>query len=172
MWFRVELYKDGSVKSCVTVEARAKTSSLVIYVDASNDVDALSKAHAWRTKYLARARANRERFIVRRGELGQCLDCVRKALVGKKHCQEHHRLRSMSKEQRRKLPKDPNKRTVHGPSYKGMSLRKMRVEYEVLLQIQEILRTQTPTQAKRWVSNRVRQHAEVLEESSPKRKSA
>ena len=83
MWFRVETYKDGSIKSCEQVAESFNDSAHVFYIEAPTKEKALSKVGRFleaRRREYARVAERRAKRLKRH----TCIDCGA-PVVGRKH---------------------------------------------------------------------------------------
>lgn len=81
MWFRIELNKDRSVKSCVEVESSLKDGRSVHYIEADSKAEALRILAARYDSYLAREKARHLSLRLSRSRQGMCIDCGREPQI-------------------------------------------------------------------------------------------
>lgn len=105
MWFRVEAYKDGSIKSCEQVSESFADGRNVLYIEADSKAAALQAAKERINRYLARRsdaygkqKAKRASRIAR----GLCCECERPR-VNKQHCEKHRSMEQARARRKRKL---------------------------------------------------------------------
>lgn len=73
IWWRIELDSSGAIRSCEQVEANAKNTNLVRFVEASTKAEACSSAKQWWERRKAAQRAARKSLKFERLERGLCL---------------------------------------------------------------------------------------------------
>lgn len=94
MWYRIELNKDRSVKTCVEVESSYKDGRSVHFIEADSREAAIAKlATQWSMINSKSKMRMRERTAARLAN-GLCARCREKSLPGKRLC-EFHRLEQL-----------------------------------------------------------------------------
>lgn len=85
-WWRVELGKDGAIKSCEEVDETSKQGRHVRFVEAQTKAEACSYAKKWYAKNLERdrKRGREKRKILQ--EQGLCTSCGKRPLETKHLC--------------------------------------------------------------------------------------
>lgn len=85
MWYRIELNKDGSIRSCAEVEACATEGRNVRYVEADSRKDALVLVAAWWRRAETMRRNNQAR-ITDCKKRGICVHCRSRPAEGDWRC--------------------------------------------------------------------------------------
>lgn len=91
LWWRVELERDGSVKTCERVEyvATDKTVSRV-YVQANNAAQAVAKAKSWYERRKEVRRKSDNKRNAERQTAGLCRNCTEKVCARSvRFCEKH-----------------------------------------------------------------------------------
>lgn len=83
-WWRVELGKDGAIKSCEEVEETSKQGRHVRFVEAETKAEACSSAIRWVEAFRARRREEERRRLARYKSIGKCVSCGKPADAGTK----------------------------------------------------------------------------------------
>jgi hypothetical protein len=152
MWYRVEIAKDGAVRSCALVEKRGTDSgSTIVYVDADSDAKAVEYAIEWRKAFLLQARKNKARNREVRISKGQCVDCIRDAMPSSQRCRS---CQDRCNERKREL-RAGDLRLKPGPRPGTEQRTGERIRLEVLKQVQERQSRMSSKQLERWLSNEI-----------------
>lgn len=162
MWHRVEINRDGSVKSCEPVEARSSGSALVVFVDSDDAAGAVTKALEWRERFLAKARATRASFVARRKEAGICRDCPRTATNGGicDVCRAKLRFRPSQ-------TGAPPTFVATGPTNEGMLLRRFRQELPIFERCYLNSLEMSPAKFRKWLEAQIEQRHLILDGVKP-----
>ena len=89
MWFKIELEKDGAIKTCVEVGVSLCEGRHVLYIEADSKEKACAQVAAlWRAR-LARDYARKRAWRDAQTAKGQCTKCVTPAKPGARMCQRH-----------------------------------------------------------------------------------
>jgi hypothetical protein len=160
MFWRVELDKEGSLKSCDACAERGKNGQRVIYVEAEDKPSACTAAKQWwekRKNYNAELSRRRSKELASKG---LCTSCGQRPLVNKWYC-EQCRARSNERHSARRqgaapppqrpasTPEEARERwressRNHGGS-RGYLLRRALKNFDAL----------TPTEFRRWLVNEI-----------------
>jgi len=89
MFWRVELDKEGSIKSCELAEAVAKSGGKVAYIEADSKTNACLLAKLWYQSHLKRDRDRQKKVRAAKSASGECRECKAEAEPGKRHCKAH-----------------------------------------------------------------------------------
>lgn len=168
MWFRVEVHKDGSVKSCDQVDGSLKNGLHVVYVEADSSEEAAVKAKSYVENIRARwLRAGEKRKA--RIAAGLCRLCGVPAPEGSL-CSKHQRKQRAADQRRRDgtavpRPKLTDMDRVARDRAHNAVHKKTRAERQRLYALQDALRayTENPDGFIEWLNREIREAALAVE---------
>jgi hypothetical protein len=101
VWWRVELDKDGSIKTCDAVEASQKGSTYLRFVEAETKAHACTTVKKWYETKKRNAAVQSARAYASRKAAGTCLMCTQPKAPGRAMCELHLRVHREAEQRRR-----------------------------------------------------------------------